>query len=140
MSFIPPSSPVQVIRKRDNLLIGRPCQLAGIGRDLLGVRQWEHFCTRQFLHSAMAVTLMRHYAGERFVVLSKNGSRSEEDEVDSILESFYGSSMLRTSPNWPKPRASSTSGYSAFQPRYAVSSSLSMSCRLNRSWPGLSCE
>ena len=55
--------------------------------------------------------------GERFVVLSKNGSRSGEDVVDGILGSFFGAPMLRSSQFWPRPCRASTSGFPAFQPR-----------------------
>ncbi|CAL5220217.1 g2193 [Coccomyxa viridis] len=55
--------------------------------------------------------------GERFVVLGNNGSKSETDIVSSILGSFFGTSMLRTSQYWPRPCTASTSGFPNFQPR-----------------------
>ena len=51
------------------------------------------------------------------MVLGNNGSVSDIDIVDSILGSFFGAPMLRTSQYWPRPCTASTSGYPNFQPR-----------------------
>ena len=57
------------------------------------------------------------HAGERFVVLGKNGSRSEEDGVEGILGSFFGAAMLKTSRFCSEPHTGSASVFPTLRAR-----------------------